>query len=701
MNIGILLPFKENYNELQAGAVSLFVKDINKNSKFRKKTTIFGSTKSKKFLSKNYINLELSRNFLKSTNKEYVRMFINKSKEIPIDILEIHNRPSYIKYLKSSFSEKIFLYFHNDPLSMEGSKSLNERYFLLNNTDKLFFNSQWSRNRFFLGFEKSKILHDKTTICYQSTNNVVIDFKKKEKIISFIGKLNKSKGYDIFGNSILKILNKYKDWKAIVIGNEKREKIYFDHKRLKILGFKDNDFVLNYLKKVSISVVCSRWEEPFGRTSLEAASRGSAVIISNKGGLPETTNSAIILKKLNSVELSKKIEFLIKNEKFLIKIQKENYKNFYLTHKFVTKIIDDIRKSYSKFKVNIKRKSNFNIMRITNFNQRFNGRLHYNTGKRINNGLIRLGHNVLTISDRDILNQSKTIIDYKGSIALQKNILENFNNFKPDLVILGHADSVSPDTLNFIKNKNSMISQWFLDPLGRFGPDYKNNKRRITEKNEFIDSTFLTSDPSSLDFKIDNSYFIPNPVDKSFETLENYKHECENDLFFAMSHGVHRGQLKKGKHDKREYFVNKLIKMNKEIKFDIYGMNSIQPIWADEFITKISNSSMGLNLSRGKPMRYYSSDRIAQLIGNGLLTFVDEDTCLNEIISDDKIVFYKNIKDLSYKINKFKKDQKLRKKIAEKGRNFYFKYLNSTLVADYIIKKTFDISTSNNFIWEK
>ena len=53
-------------------------------------------------------------------------------------------------------------------------------------------------------------------------------------------------------------------------------------------------------------------------------------------------------------------------------------------------------------------------------------------------------------------------------------------------------------------------------------------------------------------------------------------------------------------------------------------MNNVQPIWGDEFIEKISNSSMGLNLSRGMPTKYYSSDRIAQLLGNGLLTFVDK-----------------------------------------------------------------------------
>ena len=61
------------------------------------------------------------------------------------------------------------------------------------------------------------------------------------------------------------------------------------------------------LQKISISVVCSRWNEPFGRTSLEAASRGSAVIISNKGGLPETSKSAIILKSLDEENLFNEI----------------------------------------------------------------------------------------------------------------------------------------------------------------------------------------------------------------------------------------------------------------------------------------------------------------------------------------------------------------------------------------------------------
>ena len=53
---------------------------------------------------------------------------------------------------------------------------------------------------------------------------------------------------------------------------------------------------------------------------------------------------------------------------------------------------------------------------------------------------------------------------------------------------------------------------------------------------------------------------MPNPCDKSFEILENYRKDCNYDVFFAMSHGVHRGELKSGKEDDREKFINKLIK---------------------------------------------------------------------------------------------------------------------------------------------
>ena len=707
MRISILLPYKENFTPNYAGAVSLFVNDITKKSKYRNSTYIFGNTSSKKALSKNYINLNLDKKFYQSSSKQYVESFLNYEKKINAHIIEVHNRPNYIKYLKKDNKSKIILYFHNDPLTMNGSKGKKDRLYLLNNIDKIIFNSNWSKKRFFLDLNNSELLSQKTSVCYQSASSEKIDFNKKEKIISFIGKLNTAKGYDLFGNTIIQILNKHKDWKAVVIGDEPREKLIFKHINLNVSGFKDNKFILNFLKKVSISVVCSRWNEPFGRTSLEAASRGSAVIISDKGGLPETAKDAVVLKELNVGSLYGAIELLIKNKKLLLSLQKKNYKNFKFTHEFIAEIIDNIRKQFTpsdKINIfNIKKGLLLKILHITNFNDRFNGRLHYNTGRRLNNGFIRSGHNVLTISDRDVINKRKNIIDPSGNRTLKRTIIESFNNFKPHVIILGHADAVSLKTLDYLKSKdkNLKISQWFLDPLSRYGPDHIKNANRILDKNSVMDATFLTTDPKSLSINIKNSHFIPNPCDHSFEILKNYENSCENDVFFAMSHGVHRGGLKRGKIDDRENYINKLIKKNKDIKFDIYGMNNVQPVWGNNFINKISNSSMGLNLSRGKPIKYYSSDRIAQLLGNGLLTFIDEKTYFRDFFTENEMIFYKNIDELTYKLNKYKRDKKKRIEIARNGKKIYFENFNSTLVSQYILNKTFGIHRNKNFIWDK
>ena len=129
-------------------------------------------------------------------------------------------------------------------------------------------------------------------------------------------------------------------------------------------------------------------------------------------------------------------------------------------------------------------------------------------------------------------------------------------------------------------------------------------------------------------------------------------------------------------------------------------MNNIQPIWGNDFIKAISNSSMAINLSRGEPVKYYSSDRIAQLMGNGLLTFIDQKTCLNDFFSKNEVIFYKNLDDLSYKLNKFKRDRKVAKKIAKNGRDAYLKKFNSMIVADFILSKTLDYKSKYKFSWE-
>ena len=704
MKISILLPYKENFSPIYPGAVSIFINDTLNHSKLKNNITVFGSTNYKKKFNHKYINLKPKNVLLQSQNKKYVYEFKKYELRKNSDLIEIHNRPSYIRYLGDLVSKtKLILYFHNDPLMMNGSKYIYQRKYLLDKCSKIVFNSNWSKDRFLNNLNIDINKKNKICIINQSTKKNKINFKNKQKLISFVGKLNINKGFDLFGSAVIEILNKYKDWTAIVAGDEARDKITFKHPRLKFLGFQSHNKVIKILKKTSISVVCSRWNEPFGRVSLEASANGCAVIISDRGGLPETNSDAIILKKLDVENIYREIENLILNKKERLIIQKKSYKNFFLSNSYTSKLIDNLRKDnlelpYLVLKKNIQK---LKIIHVTNFNERFNGRLFFNTGKRINNGFIRLGHSVLEFSDRDIVHNYKNYADINGSKTLNNKLLKTCENFVPDMIVLGHADLINIETLHEIKSKfpNLKVAQWFLDPLVKKGPDYEKNKKRILDKKDYIDKNFLTTSPSVLSFLDSNkSYFIPNPSDPSFEILNNYNNDCSNDVFFAMSHGVHRGILKSRYYDERNKFIDNLIKRTKDVKFDLYGINNIQPIWSNNFINSISKSKMGLNLSRGKPLKYYSSDRLVQIIGNGLVTLIDENTHYQNFFNDNEMVFYKNISDLTEKILKISKDEKLRKKIGRKGKTKYMKYFNSNNVANYIIRQSFDLNVKN-FYW--
>jgi glycosyltransferase involved in cell wall biosynthesis len=712
MKISILLPYKENFSPTYAGAVSLFVKDTVKLSEYKKYITIFGNTNLRNIFKLTYKNIDLKKNIIQSGSKLYVNEFLNFEKKIPSDLIEIHNRPNYFHLIhKEIKKQKIVLYFHNDPLTMTGSKSLTDRKKLLFNATKIIFNSHWSRKRFLQGIEGIHLNSEKITVIYQSISPTKVNLYNKKKWITFVGKLNQAKGYDLFGKAVLRILKKYKQWKGIVIGDEPRSTLIFKHKRLKILGFTNHNKVLKIFKETSIAVVCSRWNEPLGRSSLEASSRGCATIISNRGGLPETITHGIILKKLNVSSIYNAIKDLIDNEKKRIHLQTLSIKNFFHTNKLSSKKMDDYRKnilqarSINKRSTNDRRKS-LRILHVTNFNERHDGRLFFNTGRRINNGFIRLGHSVLEFSDRDIVRHYKNFGDHTGSKALNRKLINTVYNYKPDLLIFGHADLVKPETIAYLKDnyKDLKVAQWFLDPLIKNGPDYEKNKSRILDKIKFTDTNFLTTSPDVLDFLPKNKpcLFIPNPSDPSFDVLNNYENkQCSMDVFFALSHGVHRGILKKGKHDERADFVNKLIEKTPNVKFDLYGINNIQPIWADSYLKSIANAKMGINLSRGNPIKYYSSDRITQFVGNGLLTFIHDKTHYNNFFSDDEIIFYNNVSNLSEKIQKFANDDYLRKKIAKKGKVKYMKFFNSTIVADYIINNTFEYSyKKNTYLWE-
>ena len=182
MKIGILLPYKENFSPEYPGAVSLFVYETSKTSKFKNKIIVFGNTKFKKKFDLKYQNIQLFRNPLRSQTKLYVKKFINLQKKFKFSIIEIHNRPSYINILKNEIKDQVLtLYFHNDPLSMEGSKTIDDRKNLLKSCYKIIFNSNWSKKRFLDGLENKFVNSNKLEVFFQSAKKNSSDILNKKK----------------------------------------------------------------------------------------------------------------------------------------------------------------------------------------------------------------------------------------------------------------------------------------------------------------------------------------------------------------------------------------------------------------------------------------------------------------------------------------------------------------------------------------
>ena len=114
-------------------------------------------------------------------------------------------------------------------------------------------------------------------------------------------------------------------------------------------------------------------------------------------------------------------------------------------------------------------------------------------------------------------------------------------------------------------------------------------------------------------------------------------------------------------------------------------------LWIASFVKKIKFKS--------KALKYYSSDRITQIVGNGLVCLIDEKTQYKDFFSNDEMIFYKDISDLSEKFKKISRDDKLRRKIAKNGKLKYIKYFNSNLVNNSSLIETFYINSKNKYLW--
>ena len=332
------------------------------------------------------------------------------------------------------------------------------------------------------------------------------------------------------------------------------------------------------------------------------------------------------------------------------------------------------------------------IIHCANFNTiRLKGCYMASMGYKLTNGLVRLGHQVLLYSDRD-MTRTFGIWGKKcpGAITKNnKNFIKFCLNLRPDVIFLGHADTISLKTLFSIKEAipNVKIVQWNVDSINPSLPEGQHNIENIKQKLPAVDLTLITTAKKDLLKIFEPSkhkvYFIPNPVDRSIETAQVFSNpDTKYDLFFAASPKVKRdvgGTLMDGE-ELYNYISSNCPKA--KLMFPRINHPSADGI---AYLELLKNSAMVLNLSRTADDYLYSSDRMAHAMGNGCLIFQDLRTGFQNIFKEDEIAFYSTPEELVSKINFYLEHKDQRMSMAQKGWQHYYELFNETRVASYVL----------------
>lgn len=344
------------------------------------------------------------------------------------------------------------------------------------------------------------------------------------------------------------------------------------------------------------------------------------------------------------------------------------------------------------------------ILHVANYNFRYLGARHYSLPLRINNGFIRNNHDVLFFSDRDIARASNPFGSRKfGVKPCNRKLLETCRNFQPEVIALCHADIIKPETLAEIRRMlpDVAVFQYNIDALFNAG-----NIERITSKSPVVDRTFVTTAGKIL-AKVGTANapasFMPNPVDSSIDVGRCFEQDnLKNDLFFAGGNAAWTEQQ-----DVRFLGPEALQKVP-ELKCAFYGLGKAETIWGQDYRAELCRSRIGLSFSHrprnvaagdGGPLFLYSSDRIAQYFGNGLMVVTNKLFELAKLYGEDSLLEVEGVDELVEKMLWFKRNDRERQLLARRGYEFNQQFMNEKVVSQYMVDTTLGRPASYEYIW--
>ena len=203
---------------------------------------------------------------------------------------------------------------------------------------------------------------------------------------------------------------------------------------------------------------------------------------------------------------------------------------------------------------------------------------------------------------------------------------------------------------------------------------------------ELLDHFFATTAGSHLASFNKNgcrATFIPNPTHPAVERYRAFDSEAHQyDLVFI-------GSDRKDP-ERRDMLLEIDSKLGKKHKIGIFGSLGKPPLFGHAKDQILSLSKAALNLTRlPEPMKWYSSDRITSIMGNGLLNCTRADADLHELYGSDAILEYSDVSELVGKID-HSLASNLWKETAERGWQISHDYFSAKMVTAFMVDTIFN-----------
>ena len=328
------------------------------------------------------------------------------------------------------------------------------------------------------------------------------------------------------------------------------------------------------------------------------------------------------------------------------------------------------------------------IIHVSNFNLlRLKGCFINGMPTKISNGFIRNGYFVMNYPDRDLCRMfGYGHMNFLGKCRLNKHLIEYCRTIKPEGLIIGHADAVNLDTLLEIKNMlpELRVLQWSCDWIVPGAA--KRNIAALKKYSPAVDVMMITTGDKKLLSQFvtgkNRVAYLPNIADKSIEdgqafTLENPPF----DIMLAASTGLRQFA---GKDEQIEDIVDESSRKVPGLKWKLAGIKNNPGLNGYEYIDALKQSAMGLNLSRLNDIYHYSSDRLAHIMANGGLAFIDRRTGFDDMFDESEAAFYFSREEFFDKLDFFKRNPRQRMENARRGYEKIHREFNEKVIANYM-----------------